>query len=143
MKKVVENVLDYTLSPQEDMRTIRQINFFYALGFNASSAALQFVTLPVFTLTRMTQFNGNYLRNAKNLTKWSKASGYFLKQSWEDRKHGILRLDFDNDQAWTKIQKDFDLNDEQLAEMKEFAIEQMTRGKTAAASVMFSIFGKA
>lgn len=131
-KNLVNKYLDYNLSPQEDMARWRLLNFVYALGFNVSSAALQFVTLPTFTAARMTQFNGNYLKNQASLMRWGKYSSYFLKESFNSRRNGILNLTFDQDKAWAKIQKAEGLTDEEIARYKAFAIDIHDRGDTAA-----------
>lgn len=72
MLKAINKYIEYMESPLEDMLKFRQLNFLWTMGFNLSSAALQFFTLPTTTLANMTLWNPNVFQNAAYISKWTK-----------------------------------------------------------------------
>jgi hypothetical protein len=67
-KDDLNKYMDYVTSSERDMTGMRMFNFIAALGFNLSTAMMQFFTLPTTTLSLMAQMNGNVLSNAGKLS---------------------------------------------------------------------------
>lgn len=59
LKRYAEEFINYNNSPQEELTFFRNLGFFNYLGFNPSSAILQWVTLPEFTAPYLGQFVGS------------------------------------------------------------------------------------
>lgn len=70
VKDKVASYIEYTASPHDSFQNIRSINFSWTMGFNVSSAALQVMTLPTSSLSSMTQYNLNPIKNARLLSKY-------------------------------------------------------------------------
>lgn len=65
---------EYMTEPANDLTWVRQINFFYALGFNLSTAMLNMFTVPTVIYPSMSLFNTGMVNNSVVLSRALKNS---------------------------------------------------------------------
>jgi hypothetical protein len=102
-KRLTKNAIDYidyVQSPEQEFEGFVKFNFLWTMGGNASSAMIQYLGLPVFTLGNLTQFSPNPLKNSAILAKNTKKIWSALDKSkaFKYRKGQVL-LRFDKLQA--------------------------------------------
>lgn len=70
LQKYADRYIKYAMSPQEEYQRVRQLTFFYYLGGNVSSAAIQLTQVPVFTLPYLSMFTkGHGMAASRELTR--------------------------------------------------------------------------
>lgn len=126
IRQLAEDFLDYNRSPVEDMIKLRTFNFMWALGFNASTAALQTMTLPTTTLASQSRFNSNPISNMARIGKWMKL-GRHLMTSGSEFQDGALIINFDNKDGWEKIRKEAKMSKEDMEMFRKFIERQDIR----------------
>lgn len=84
LKSKIDKYLDYTGSPQEDLQAIRTMNFIWTMGGNLSTAALQAITLPTFTLGVISQYNPNIIQNMAAIGRWVRIGSSMMMASEMD-----------------------------------------------------------
>lgn len=109
----VEKYVNYIRDPNQEFKNLTTFNFFMTMGFNLSTSALQYMTLPTYTLGAISQFNPNVLQNMKTLGRATKDIHSRLsdKNVWTV-KDGmfLIKLDspeFLNDSNFTEDEKNF------------------------------------
>ncbi len=93
-----QKYLAYLKRPQDELRKTAVFQAMWALGGNVSSALMQFVGLPQFTLGHMTQFNPNVFENTSRLSSsLRKVMGIFMeKDGISMNSSGVFNAHFDN-----------------------------------------------
>lgn len=120
LQKVVTDYVEYLKSSGEEYTKLRAFNFLWTMGFNASTAALQTLTLPTTTLSNITAFNSNPTSNMTAINKWFwVASTYASNTRNQD---GTTLIDFSKRE---KVQElvDKGLLDTEGAELLKFMTE--------------------
>lgn len=69
IKDKTKSFIDYTNSSDDSWQAIRKLNYYWTMGGNISTAALQIVTLPTTSISSMTQYNLNPVKNAYLLSR--------------------------------------------------------------------------
>ena len=72
MFKEIQDQIAYLRDPVQEYQKFTTFNFLWTMGFNLSSAALQYMTLPIYTLGTITQFNPNPIKNMATIAKATK-----------------------------------------------------------------------
>jgi hypothetical protein len=136
IKQQAQDLIRYVQDPAEDLQKLRAFNFFWALGFNTSSAALQYMALPSITLGQMSQYGGSVIGNMGRISNWVSIGGAFMGtkggKQWTDSGFSI---NFDSEDAWAKIRKmkrTQHLSDDQFNDLKELTISQWKKGNLGA-----------
>jgi len=69
---------EYMTEPANDLSLMRQLNFFYALGFQLSTAFLNLFTIPTVVYPSLSSFRTSVLGNAKTMAKMSAAAAEII-----------------------------------------------------------------
>lgn len=69
IKDKTKSYIEYTNSFDDSWQNIRKLNYYWTMGGNPSTAGLQIVTLPTTSMSSMTQYNLNPVKNAYLLSK--------------------------------------------------------------------------
>lgn len=88
-REYYKKLFEYNLSAEADHSRLRAFNFFWALGGNVSTAALQLLTLPIQVVGLMNAYTGNFVsNNAKVAANVKRASGILSSNNFK----GIINL---------------------------------------------------
>ena len=132
LKKHIMRYIEYTSSPQDDMQMLRSFNFFWTMGANVSTAALQMYTLPTITFSKLCQFNPNMLQNAATISKYTKMAFEFTGPSVKKTMYsndGMFYLDFGDKKVISKL-----INDGRLTQQQaNFLLKQFNMFKASLA----------
>jgi hypothetical protein len=134
----IEKYFEYVSQVQEDQQGLRAFNFSWGMGLNPSTAALQYMNLPTFTLGSMGQFSMNPVKNMALITKWGRYGGKFVKNGAVRVIEGSPVILIDDQKTWDQMRaqkKNKHLTDEQFTRLKNFAIELYRNGVLGAVLV--------
>ena len=139
LKKGIQDFIKYIQEPQEDLQNLRAFNFFWTMGFNASSAALQYMTLPTVTAGQLASYDGSIIKNMARISKWASYGADFIKNGAVTFKDFGLVLDITNEKTWAAIRKkNPKLDDATFESMKNLAISQYRKGNIGAVEIQES-----